>query len=52
MITDPSPAATATSHKPALAESANLREQNRRLARQVSAGDDARPGQADDRITG
>lgn len=35
-ITDPSPAATAISHKSALAENASLHEQNRRLARQVS----------------
>jgi len=36
MITGPSPASTAISHKSALAENANLHEQNRRLARQVS----------------
>jgi hypothetical protein len=36
MIAGPSPAATVISHKSALAENANLHEQNRRLARQVS----------------
>ena len=35
-VTDSSPSATAISHKSALAENANLHEQNRRLARQVS----------------
>ena len=35
-ITDPPPAATAISHKSVLAENANLHEQNRRLAQQVS----------------
>jgi hypothetical protein len=35
-ITSPSPAATAISHRSALAMNANLLEQNRRLARQVS----------------
>jgi Family of unknown function (DUF6262) len=35
-ITGPSPAATAISHKSALAENANLHEQNLRLARQVA----------------
>ncbi len=35
-VTDPSPAATAISHRSVLAENANLHEQNRRLAQQVS----------------
>ncbi len=34
--TSPSPAATAISHRSVLAENANLHEQNRRLARQIS----------------
>jgi hypothetical protein len=34
--TNPSPAATAISHRSVLAENANLHEQNRRLARQIS----------------
>ena len=34
--TGPSPASTAISHRSALAENANLHEQNRRLARQIS----------------
>jgi chromosome segregation ATPase len=34
--TAPSPASTAISHRSALAENANLHEQNRRLARQVT----------------
>jgi hypothetical protein len=40
MITDLSSVATAISHKSALAENANLHEQNRRLARQVAALED------------
>ena len=35
-VTDPSPAATTISHRSVLAENANLHEQNRRLAQQVS----------------
>ncbi len=34
--TEPSPAATAISHRSVLAENANLHEQNRRLAQQIS----------------
>ncbi len=34
--TDPSPASTAISHRSVLAENANLHEQNRRLAQQIS----------------
>jgi len=34
--TSPSPAASAISHRSVLAENANLHEQNRRLARQIS----------------
>jgi uncharacterized protein DUF6262 len=35
-VTEPSPAATAISHRSALAENANMHEQNRRLAQQIS----------------
>lgn len=35
-ISEPSPAATAISHRSLLAENANLHEQNRRLAQQIS----------------
>src|SRR5260370_29692886 len=35
-ISEPSPAATAISHRSALAENANLHEQNRRLAQHIS----------------
>src|SRR5260221_9655469 len=34
--TDPSPVSTSISHRSALAENANLHEQNRRLAQQIS----------------
>lgn len=36
VTTSPSPASTAISHRSVLAENANLHEQNRRLARQIS----------------